>query len=123
MVRSSANRVSKYDAKMVGDVVKNRFDAQRDSMVAQETTQFGNLVLLEEGVKTLLEGWGISVTGIPSYLAFARQCYRISRTHQGTTMINEICYAAEHWELRGLNIYYLQQIAFTAVGAVIDTCT
>jgi len=123
MVRSSAHRIAKYDAKMVGDVVKNRIDAQRDGMVSQETTQFGNLVTLEEGVKTLLEGWGISVTLIPSYLSFARQCYKINRKHQGTIMINEICYAAEHWELRGLNIYYLQQIAFTAVGAVIDTCT
>lgn len=123
MVRSSANRTSKYDAKMVGDVVKNRIDAQRDSMVAQETTQFGLLVNMEESVKTLLEGWSISVTLIPSYLAFARQCYRIARTHQGAVQISEICYAAEHWELRGLILYYLQQIAFTSVGAVIDTCT
>ena len=123
MVRSSANRTTKYDAKMVGDVVKNRIDAQRDSMVAQETQQFGNLVTLEEGVKTLLEGWGISVTLIPSYLSFARQCYRINRTHAGSIGVNEMCYAAEHWELRGLNIYYLQQIAFTAVGVEISTCT
>lgn len=123
MVRSSAYRTSKYDAKMVGDVVKNRIDAQRDSMVAQETTQFGNLVNMEEAVKTLLEGWGISVTLIPSYLAFARQCYRINATHQGTIGVNEMCYAAEHWELRGLLIYYLQQIAFTATGVNISTCT
>jgi len=35
MVRSAGYRVSKYSAKMVGDVVKNRFDAQHDSMVEQ----------------------------------------------------------------------------------------
>ena len=123
MVRSSAHRASKYDAKMVGDVVKNRFDAQRDSMVAQETDQFGMLVNIEEAVKTLLEGWGVSVTLTPSYLAFARQTYRINRTHGGTIGVNEMCYAAEHWELRGLNLYYLQQIAFTATGVDISSCT
>lgn len=123
MVRSSANRLAKYDAKLVGDVVKNRIDAQRDSMVAQETTKFGDLVAAEEAAKADLTGWGISVTLIPSYLAFARQCYRINQTHQGTIGVNEMCYAAEHWELRGLNIYYLQEIAFSVTGVDISTCT
>jgi len=123
MVRSAAFRTSKYDAKMVGDVVKNRIDAQRDSMVSQETTAFGNLVNMEESVKTLLEGWGISVTLIPSYLAFARQCYRINATHAGDIGTNEMCYAAAHWNSRGLLLYYLQQIAFTATGVDISTCT
>lgn len=123
MVRSSALRKDKYDAKLVGDVVKNRIDAQRDSMVAQETIKFGELVAAEEACKNLLTGWGISVTLIPSYLAFARQCYRIDATHQGTIGVNEMCYAAEHWELRGLNIYYLQSIAFAVTGVNIATCT
>ena len=123
MVRSSANRVAKYDAKLVGDVVKNRIDAQRDSMVAQETTKFGELVAAEEATKNLLVGWGISVTLIPSYLAFGRQCYRIDATHQGTIGVNEMCYAAEHWELRGLLLYYLQQIAFAVTGVDISSCT
>jgi len=123
MVRSAANRASKYDAKMVGDVVKNRIDAQRDSMVAQETTVFGNLVNMEEAVKTLLEGHAISVTLIPSYLAFARQCYKIHSKHAGAIGVNEMCYAAEHWELRELNLYYLQEIAFTATGVDISSCT
>jgi hypothetical protein len=123
MVRSSANRVSKYDAKMVGDVVKNRIDAQRDSMVAQETTVFGDLVNIEEAVKTLLEGWGVSVVVIPSYLAFARECYRINKTHAGSIGVDEMCYSAAHWASRGLLIYYLQQIAFTATGVDISSCT
>ena len=123
MVRSSANRLAKYDAKLVGDVVKNRIDAQRDSMVTQETTKFGELVAAEEATKNLLVGWGVSVTLIPSYMAFARQCYRIDATHQGTIGVNEMCYAAEHWELRGLSLYYLEQIAFAVTGVDISSCT
>lgn len=123
MVRSSANRTSKYDAKMVGDVVKNRIDAQRDSMVSQETTKFGELVAAEEAAKNLLVGWGISVTLVPSYLAFARECYRIDNTHQGAIGVTEMCIAAEKWELRGLLLYYLEQIAFAVTGVDISSCT
>ena len=123
MVRSSANRIAKYDAKLVGDVVKNRIDAQRDSMVAQETTKFGDLVSAETNAKNLLVGWGVSVTLIPSYLAFARQCYRIDGTHQGSIGVNEMCYAAAHWSARGLDLYYLQQIAFAVTGVDISSCT
>lgn len=123
MVRSSANRIAKYDAKLVGDVIKNRIDAQRASMVSQETIKFGELEAVETNTKTLLTGWGVPVTLIPSYLAFARECYRIDGTHQGAIGITEMCIAANKWESRLLNIYYLQQIAFSVTGVTINSCT
>lgn len=123
MVRSSANRIAKYDAKLVGDVIKNRIDAQRAGMVSQETIKFGELETVETNCKTLLVGWGVSVTLIPSYLAYARECYRINATHQGAIGITEMCIAANKWEARLLNIYYLQQIAFSVTGVTINSCT
>lgn len=123
MVRSSANRIAKYDAKLVGDVVKNRIDAQRAGMVAQETIKFGELEAAETNAKTLITGWGLSVTLIPSYLAFARECYRIDNTHQGAIGVNEMCIAAAKWNTRGLDLYYLQQIAFAVTGVDISSCT
>jgi len=123
MVRSSANRIAKYDAKLVGDVIKNRIDAQRDSMVAQETTKFGDLVAAEEAAKNLITGWGLSVILIPSYLAFARECYRIDNTHQGAIGVTEMCIAAAKWATRTLDLYYLQQIAFAVTGVDISSCT
>lgn len=123
MVRSSANRIAKYDAKLVGDVIKNRIDAQRDSMVAQETGKFGDLVGVEEAAKNLLVGWGTSVVLIPSYLAFARECYRIDNKHQGEIGVNEMCIAAAKWNSRDLLLYYLQQIAFAVTGVDISSCT
>jgi hypothetical protein len=123
MVRSSAYRASKYDAKLVGDVIKNRIDAQRDSMVSQETIKFGELVAAEEAAKTLLTGWGVSVTLLPSYLAFSRKCYKIASTHEGAIAVNEMCYAAALWNSRGLLLYYLQQLAFAVTGVNISSCT
>jgi len=123
MVRASNYRVSKYDAKMVGDVVKNRFDAQKTSMVQQVTGKFGDLVGVEEAAKNLLSGWGVDVYLIPPYLAFARECYRISNTHQGAIALNEICIAHDKWATRNLNSYYLQQIAFAVADIDISSCT
>ncbi|GAH06643.1 unnamed protein product, partial [marine sediment metagenome] len=78
MVRSATYRTSKYAAKLVGDVQKNRIDAQRDSMIEQVTNRFAEITAAEEAAKALLVGWGISTMYVPFYLSFARQCYSIT---------------------------------------------
>lgn len=123
MVRSATYRTSKYDAKMVGDVVKNRFDAQRDSMVDQEADAFTDLVAAEESTKTLLEGWGVSTVVIPFYMSFARQCYSINRKHKDSIGVTEMCIREASWATRGLLAYYLQEIAKTVTGVDISSCT
>ena len=123
MVRSSVYRVSKYDAKMVGDVVKNRIDAQRDSMVAQQSVEQPKLVAAEEATKALLNGWGVSVTLITSYLAFARRCLKITATHGADIALEELCIEHDKWEARGLDTWYMQEIAQAVVDVDISTCT
>ena len=123
MVRSAVYRASKYDAKMVGDVVKNRIDAQRDSMVEQATTRFSDLAAAETATKNLLVGWGIATTLIPFYLSFARQCYSITQKHAGSVAVTEICIKANAWESRNLDIYYLQVIANDVFSVDITSCT
>lgn len=123
MVRPANYRVSKYDAKMVGDVVKNRIDAQRDSMVAQVGTQFPIYVAAEEATKALLNGWGVSVTLIASYLAFARRCVKICATHGADIALEELCIEHDKWETRGLTSWYMQEIAQAVVDVDISTCT
>ena len=123
MVRAANYRVSKYDAKMVGDVVKNRIDAQRDSMVAQQGTQQPLLVAAEEATKALLNGWGVSVTLIPSYLAYARRCLKITSTHGADIALEELCIEHDKWETRGLVSWYMQEIAQAVVDVDISTCT
>ena len=123
MVRSATYRTSKYAAKLVGDVVKNRIDAQRDSMVEQETNRFADIVAAEEAAKNLLVGWGISTMLVPFYLSFARQCYSITQKHAGSIAVEEICIRANAWETRGLDIYYLQVIALDVFSVDITSCT
>lgn len=123
MVRSAAYRASKYSAKIVGDVIKNRIDAQRDSMVEQETAIFGDLVAIEEATKALLTGWGVNVTLVPFYLAFARQCYKITRKHSGDIAHDEICIRHDDWVARLLTSWYLQTIAMDVFTVDISDCT
>lgn len=125
MVRSAAYRASKYDAKIVGDVIKNRIDAQKSSMVAQATTQFGLIVAKEEATKTLLQGWGVSAALVAMYLSYARELYGILRRHSGSIAVNEACLATQKWgdPLRGLTPYYLQTIADDVFELDVSSCT
>lgn len=105
MVRSAINRAKKYEAKLVGDVIKNRIDAHRDSMIEQENTQFANLVAYEISVKEALEGECTAHSiDIPFYLAFGRQCYKIINTHgTGTIATEEAQGKCDLWVTRGLD--------------------
>jgi len=123
MVRSSTYRTSKYAAKLVGDVIKNRIDAQRDSMVEQETNRFADIAAAETAAKNLLVGWGVSSILVPFYLSFARQCYSITQKHAGAIAVTEICIRHASWVSRALDPYYLQIIANDVFSVDITSCT
>jgi len=123
MVRASTYRVSKYSAKMVGDVVKNRFDAQHDSMVDQVTNKFAEFTQAEIDAKALLNGWGIPVYEVPAYLAFARQCLSITQRHGSTIALEEICIRYDSWLTRGLDPFYMEEICSAVCDVDIASCT
>ena len=123
MVRPAGYRTSKYSGKMVGDVVKNRFDALHDMMVEQVTNKFADLVEAESAAKTLLNSWGVSTTFVPFYLSFARQCYSIAQKHADAIALDEICIRFNSWVTRGLDPYYLEQICLSVTGIDIASCT
>lgn len=125
MVRDSTRRTAKYSAKIVGDVIKNRFDALKDSMVEQVTDQFALLVAKETAVKNLLTGWGVPTPLIPFYLSYGRELYGITKKHSGAVAQKEACLATKKWKdpARGLNAYYLQVIASDVFGLDVSACT
>lgn len=123
MVVSSARRAAKYDSKAVGDVIKNRIDAQRDAMAANFNAVSGDLVSVEEDTKAILEAAGVSVTLYASYMAAARRFYKIHKTHEGTVGALELCIEANKWSLRGLTEATLLTICLGVTGVDISTCT
>ena len=123
MVRSAAYRASKYASKSVGDVVKNRFDAQKDSMTAQFTASAGQAEGLENLTKNVLTAAAVQPYMNPPYLAFSRECGRILRTHSGAVALSEICIAQAKWVARALSSTITADIAFQVHGIDITSCS
>jgi hypothetical protein len=111
MVRPQVYRIKKYDGKVVGDVVKARFDALKDSMKEQQEVRFADLVNLENTIKGIIEPEGVATILIPHYLNFGRELYSLCGRFSGTSLANEAKLAYDKWKARGLSADILKTIA------------
>jgi len=123
MVRSATDRVNKYTAKLVGDVVKNRFDAQKDFMVAQAEPEFSAIATEEAQVAAYCDPLGISVMLKPFYMSYARKLHALKRKHTDDTLIDEACIATVAWGTRGLDLFHLATIAQNIYTIDVWDCT
>ena len=123
MVRKASDRINKYTAKIVGDVIKNRIDAQKDFMVAQADTQFDMLAAEEQSISDYLDPLNVNVMQKPFYMSFGRKLHMLKGKHSGATLITEACIAAIAWSTRGLDLWYLQSIATNVYSIDISSCT
>ena len=123
MVRSAADRINKYTAKIVGDVVKNRIDAQKDFMVAQASVQFSEIATEEAQIAAYLDPLGISTMLKPFYMSFGRQIHSLKRKHEDNTLHDEVCIRAVSWGSRGLDLFHLATIAENIFTVDIWDCT
>jgi len=123
MVRPATDRTNKYTAKIVGDVVKNRIDAQKDLMVAQATTQFSALAAEEAQIAAYLDPLGISPMLKPFYMSFGRKLHALKRKHTDDTLHDEACIAVVAWGTRGLDLFHLASIAENIYSIDVWDCT
>lgn len=123
MVRPAANRIDKYTAKIVGDVVKNRIDAQKDFMVAQAGTQFSQIAAEEAQIAVYLDPLGISPMLKPFYMSYGRKLHALKRKHTDVTLHDEACIATVAWGTRGLNLFHLATIALNVYSIDVFDCT
>lgn len=111
MVRSEVYRTRKYDHKMDDTSIAQRFRDHKTDMVEQVSARFSELTLIEMKAKKVCEAQGVSVTHIPFYLNFARQCYRIAKQFGQATQVNEVYYRYQYWLNQGLSSAILTDIA------------
>jgi len=123
MVRSATNRTNKYTAKIVGDVAKNRIDAQKDFMVAQATGKFSDLAQLEAQIAAYLDPLGISPMLKPFYMSYGRKLYMLKSKHTDDTLHDEACIATVAWGSRGLDLFHLATIALNIFSIDVFDCT
>lgn len=123
MVRAAVDRVNKYTAKIVGDVVKNRIDAQKDLMVAQFEPEASSLVTEENQIAAYLDPLGIDVMRKPFYMSYGRKLHALKRKHTDDTLHDEACIATVAWSTRGLDIFHLATIALNIYTINVFDCT
>ncbi len=123
MVRAAADRINKYTAKIVGDVVKNRIDAQKDFMVAQASVQFSEIATEEAQIAAYCDPLGISPMLKPFYMSFGRKIHMLKRKHTDDTLHDEVCIAAVAWGARGLDLFHLATISENIYTVDIWDCT
>jgi hypothetical protein len=110
LVRPQVYRIKKYEGKVVGDVVKARFDALKETMAEQQSVRFSDLVNLEQTVKGIVEPQGVPTILIPHYLNFGRELYSLTSRFSGTTLDNEALLVFQKWKARGLAVAILKSI-------------
>ena len=123
MVRPAANRIDKYTAKIVGDVIKNRIDAQKDYMVSQASLQFSALAAEEAQIAAYLDPLGISPMLKPFYMSYGRKIHMLKRKHTDETLHDEACIATVAWGARGLNLFHLATICLNVYSIDVFDCT
>ena len=123
MVRSATERINKYTAKIVGDVVKNRIDAQKDFMVAQADSQFDAIVTFENQIAAYCDPLGISPMLKPFYMSYGRKIYALKRKHTDDTLHDEACIATVAWGARGLDLFHLATICQNIFTVDVWDCT
>lgn len=123
MVRASADRINKYTAKIVGDVVKNRIDAQKDFMTAQFGVQAQLLAAEEAQIAAYCDPLGISPMLKPFYMSYGRKLHMLKRKHTDDTLHDEACIATVAWNSRGLNLFHLATICLNIYSIDVFDCT
>jgi len=123
MVVSGTRRAAKYAAKVVGDVVKNRIDAQKDAMVANATPMFAALAMKETAIGSYCDTQGINVMEKPFYMSFGRKLFMLQNKHESVAYENEACIAAFAWQRRGLASTHLVAIANDIFDVDVTTCS
>lgn len=87
MVRNSAERrVTKYEKSVIPDVVKTKFEALKETMVANQNAMQALLVDVETKVGQILNEAGIAGVNRVPYLNFARTIFRASLSYSGQAL-------------------------------------
>lgn len=123
MVRAATDRINKYTAKIVGDVVKNRIDAQKDLMVAQAEPEFTAITTEENQIAAYLDPLGITPMLKPFYMSYGRKLHMLKRKHTFDTLHDEACIATVAWGTRGLDLFHLASIANNIYSIDVWDCT
>lgn len=109
-MKTVEERAQKYADKVVGDVMKNRIDAQKDVMVANYTSACLNLAQVDQIVREIVKTKNVPKMLISMYMAFARHVDKLYRKFEGDALKGELDITFMTWTKRGLKRNLLVKI-------------
>jgi len=103
-------RVEKYHKKLVGDVVTNRIDAQKDIQLKKYAQAHLTLIQIEDLVRKITSTRKVNQMLVVYYMAFGRQVAKIYKKYKGKFRGREREIVRKNRVLRGLNKNVLDEI-------------
>jgi hypothetical protein len=110
MVRKAEIRSRKYEESINPDVIGGHYRDQKGDMVEQQKAYFGEIKMIEEKAKKIVEEAGVPVHEVAQYINVARKCYSLAKKFTGPTLQNEAQLVVNHWASRGLNGLLLARV-------------
>jgi len=107
------DRTQKWNNRYDPEHIKTITTAEKPTYLAHATVKFNDLYEMEVSVKNVLNGAGVSVADVANYLAYSRQVWKMSKTHDGETLRIEVEGCIVRWVARGLTRSVMEVIRDT----------
>jgi len=111
LVKDADRRSVHYDKKLDGDVWNARATAEKSFMVEQTNLAYPQQYFYEMKIKGYLEPIGFYGIEQHHYMNFGQECWALSRSFSGQTLLKEVEIKASKWLRRGLIAEHLIAIA------------
>lgn len=110
-MRSEAQRVAAYDAKMQSSTIDPSLTAMNALQMANHAAHVAIFYPKQMILRDLMNGWGISGPVAFQYEAFNAECYAISRRFAGPAAVFQCGTLVVSYTARGLNGVNLREVA------------
>lgn len=114
-MRDESKRTDKYEKKLSPDVIKQRYDAEKDLMVGQQIDMLAKMVNLETQVKTICKD--VPTPLLFFYHAYAKELFKVAKEHGASFFTFKPIF--DKWVGRGLKKSLLCQIAQRIFGVLL----
>jgi hypothetical protein len=106
----AADRVAKWDLKYNPERIKAITETGKPKYLEHASSKFASIEQMEVAVKQVLNGEGVPVTDVASYLCFGREMWSKTQKYAGETMAKEAAVLIEKWKGRSLSQAVLEAI-------------
>ena len=96
-------RAQKWDRQFNTELIKQKLDVEKPTMLQRATSKFASLFDMESAVKQVLNSAGTSANDTANYLNFSRQVWKADQTYKGEALQVEVAIYLSKWTARGLS--------------------